>query len=104
MAILGLLVNGQAQLFADGLGLQHHGADKTPHQVVVQDAVGGGTRPGADGVDGEVAPQLEPDALLDAVGPLHIDAAARQRAGQGLQSLAEPAPDGVRPVNACFHG
>ena len=21
-----------------------------------------------------------------------------------MQSLAEPAPDGVRPVNACFHG
>ena len=40
MAILGPLVNGQAQLFADGLGLQHHGADKTPHQVVVQYAAG----------------------------------------------------------------
>lgn len=27
-----------------------------------------------------------------------------KRVGQGLQSLAEPAPDGTRPVNACFHG
>ena len=89
--VLGLLRDRQTDLLANGLGFQHHGRDKAEHQLVAQDAVGGGARQCADRVDGQVAPQLEPDVALDAGGGFHLNATARQPRGQVLHPRAQAA-------------
>ena len=59
------LHNGDADLLANELGLQHDLGHKIAHQVVLHDQVGGGTCERTDGVDRHVAPQLVPNIFLN---------------------------------------
>ena len=76
------MVDMYADACAYFFGLQHHRRDKTAHQLVAQDQVGGGAGQRADRIDGHVAPELEPDVFLDLFGHRGFEAGFLKQRGE----------------------
>ena len=86
MAVFGLLVDGDSDLFPNGFGFEHDPRDELTHQGVVQNSVGRGPGDGTDGVDRHVAPKFVPNVFLDLRRHAGVEASLLQQCVQGLHA------------------
>ena len=76
-----------AQLFRHRLRLAHHGRRELARSRKTADVLQRGVRERADGIEAEVAPQLEPDLAADVLADRCLEAGAHQSVRQCLDAF-----------------
>src|SRR5262249_41963352 len=80
-----------AELCGDRLRLGHHGGRKLARRRELADVGEGSARKGADRIECEVAPELQPDLCADILEPRALEAGARETLRHALRALARRA-------------